>query len=101
METIRLKGRSEYAYKRQLKAVILNSLPGLEEYESYLLLSDGKICSGKGGNFKMLQSINDFYILSYQRPFMKSVQTHFSKKELITKYKENRSIAVMADVIVY
>lgn len=87
---------------QQFKAAVLSTIPGLENFESYLMLKDGSTISGKGGNFKRLHCISlDNYILSYQRPFQKSVQELFTKRELIARFKESKDTVRMVTVIVY
>lgn len=102
MDIIKLRMMDEVHGERQFKAAVLDTIPELEHFESYLMLKDGSIISGKGGNFKRLRCINgDTYILSYQRPFQKSVQEHFTKRELVARFKENKATVRMVTVLVY
>ena len=100
MKTIVLEHYSATDKGLITKAILLNSIPGYEDFESYVVLPNGKICSGKGGKFKRLNTARRQYALSYQRPFEKFYQAMVPESTIIADVKENIDKAVYVNVVV-
>lgn len=79
-------------------AILLDSLPGFEKYESYVVLPNGHLCSGKGGKFKRLQPQKKHYMISYQRPFMKFYQMALHTEDLRAIVKQHKDVATMVRI---
>ena len=100
MKTIVLEHYSATDKGFTTKAILLNSIPGYEDFESYVVLPNGKICSGKGGKFKRLNTARRQYALSYQRPFEKFYQAMVPESTIVTDVKGNLSNAVYVNIVV-
>lgn len=79
-------------------AILLDSIPGFEKYESYVVLPNGNLCSGKGGKFKRLQPQKKNYMISYQRPFMKFFQMALHTADLVSLIKQHKDVAIMVRI---
>ena len=100
MKTIVLEHYSATDRGLTTKAILLNSIPGYEDFESYVVLPNGKICSGKGGKFKRLNTARRQYALSYQRPFEKFYQAMVPESTIVADVKGNLSSAVYVNIVV-
>ena len=100
MKTIILEPYVEADRGFSTKAILLNSIVGYENFESYVILPTGKICSGKGGKFKRLNTSRYQYALSYQKPFQKFHQVMLPTAAVAALVKDNLASAefVMIEV---
>ena len=100
MQIIRLEPHIEADSGFTSKAMLLNSIPGYEFFESYMVLPNGRICSGKGGKFKRLNNTRGQYALSYQRPFEKFNQIMLPATRVIELVQAYKNSATYITVVV-
>ena len=93
MRVIELEAHVEHDKGFITKAMLLSSIPGYEHFESYIILPNGKVCSGKGGKFKRLSTLRHQYALSCQRPFEKFYQVMVPIASIVELAKKNINVA--------